>query len=84
MCADSTWLSTNFGVIVCIECSGVHREMGVHVSRIQSLILDHVTTSQLLIARHMSNHSFNEIMEATLHVPKPNLNSSMCVNSVLS
>lgn len=37
--ADATWLSTNFGVIVCIECSGVHREMGVHVSRIQSLLV---------------------------------------------
>ncbi|EFX70312.1 hypothetical protein DAPPUDRAFT_202418 [Daphnia pulex] len=74
---DATWLSTNFGVIICIECSGVHREMGVHVSRIQSLVLDHVPTSQLLIARHMSNHSFNEIMEATLHISKPNLNSTM-------
>ena len=75
--SDATWLSTNFGVIVCIECSGVHRDMGVHVSRIQSLVLDHVPTSQLLIARHMSNHSFNEIMEATLHVAKPNASSSM-------
>ncbi|XP_057369503.1 arfGAP with SH3 domain, ANK repeat and PH domain-containing protein-like [Daphnia carinata] len=74
---DATWLSTNFGVIICIECSGVHREMGVHVSRIQSLLLDHVPTSQLLIARHMSNHSFNEIMEATLHISKPNLHSTM-------
>ena len=51
--------------------------MGVHVSRIQSLNLDHVPTSQLLIARHMSNHSFNEMMEATLHVAKPNASSSM-------
>lgn len=44
-----TWLSTNFGILVCIECSGVHREMGVHVSRVQSLDLDHIGTSQLLV-----------------------------------
>jgi len=63
---DATWLSTNFGVIVCIECSGIHRDLGVHISRIQSLTLDKIGTSQLLLARVMSNHSFNDIMEATL------------------
>ncbi|XP_014679477.1 PREDICTED: arf-GAP with SH3 domain, ANK repeat and PH domain-containing protein 2-like isoform X2 [Priapulus caudatus] len=69
-----TWLSTNFGILVCIECSGVHREMGVHVSRVQSLDLDHVGTSQLLLARYVGNAMFNEIMEASLpelHKPKP-------------
>ncbi|XP_026319589.1 arfGAP with SH3 domain, ANK repeat and PH domain-containing protein isoform X2 [Hyposmocoma kahamanoa] len=63
---DPTWLSTNFGIIVCIECSGSHRELGVHISRIQSLTLDRLSTSQLLIARHMGNQMFNEIMENTL------------------
>lgn len=63
---DPTWLSTNFGIIVCIECSGSHRELGVHISRIQSLTLDRLSTSQLLIARHMGNHMFNEIMENAL------------------
>ncbi|XP_032527803.1 arfGAP with SH3 domain, ANK repeat and PH domain-containing protein isoform X1 [Danaus plexippus] len=63
---DPTWLSTNFGVIVCIECSGSHRELGVHISRIQSLTLDRLSTSQLLIARNMGNQTFNEVMENTL------------------
>merc|ERR1719150_2501857 len=62
---DVTWLSTNFGVIVCIECSGIHREMGVHISKIQSLTLDRIGTSQLLVSRTMSNERFNKIMEAT-------------------
>ena len=75
---DPTWLSTNFGVLVCIECSGIHRDLGVHISRIQSLTLDNIGTSQLLLARVMSNHSFNDIMEATL-LPslKPTAASSM-------
>lgn len=63
---DPTWLSTNFGIIVCIECSGSHRELGVHISRIQSLTLDRLSTSQLLLARNMGNQIFNEIMENTL------------------
>ncbi|XP_043203822.1 arfGAP with SH3 domain, ANK repeat and PH domain-containing protein-like [Amphibalanus amphitrite] len=67
---DVTWLSTNFGILVCIECSGIHRDLGVHISRIQSLTLDHVGTSQLLLARVMSNNGFNDVMEARLDPAK--------------
>ncbi|XP_017775040.1 PREDICTED: arf-GAP with SH3 domain, ANK repeat and PH domain-containing protein 2 isoform X2 [Nicrophorus vespilloides] len=75
---DATWLSTNFGIIVCIECSGIHRDLGVHISRIQSLTLDNLGTSQLLLARHMTNQSFNDIMEAKLPFGnKPTPSSSM-------
>lgn len=73
---DATWLSTNFGVIVCIECSGIHREMGVHISKIQSLTLDNIGTSQLLVARVMTNDGFNKIMEARA-TSKPNPSSTM-------
>ena len=69
-------MSTNFGIIVCIECSGIHREMGVHITKIQSLTLDNIGTSQLLVARVMSNDGFNKIMEATA-TAKPSPNSSM-------
>lgn len=79
--SDATWLSTNFGIIVCIECSGIHRDLGVHISRIQSLTLDNVGTAQLLLARHMTNQAFNEVMEATLrHNLKPSPTSTMWAN----
>ncbi|XP_036191295.1 arf-GAP with SH3 domain, ANK repeat and PH domain-containing protein 2 isoform X9 [Myotis myotis] len=45
---DPTWLSTNLGILTCIECSGIHRELGVHYSRMQSLTLDVLGTSELL------------------------------------
>lgn len=61
-----TWLSTNLGILVCIECSGIHRDLGVHISRIQSLTLDNLNTSQLLIAHNMGNDFFNEIYESKL------------------
>ena len=64
------------GIIVCIECSGIHREMGVHISKIQSLTLDNIGTSQLLVARYMTNENFNKIMEAKA-TTKPTPKSTM-------
>ncbi|KAG8515499.1 Arf-GAP with SH3 domain, ANK repeat and PH domain-containing protein 1, partial [Galemys pyrenaicus] len=69
--SEPTWLSTNLGILTCIECSGIHREMGVHVSRIQSLELDKLGTSELLLAKNVGNNSFNDIMEANLPSPSP-------------
>uniref|UniRef100_A0A7N6ABU4 ArfGAP with SH3 domain, ankyrin repeat and PH domain 1a n=1 Tax=Anabas testudineus TaxID=64144 RepID=A0A7N6ABU4_ANATE len=79
--ADPHWLSTNLGILTCIECSGNHRDMGVHVSRIQSLELDKLGTSELLLARNVGNCSFNKIMEACLSCPslKPTASSDMTV-----
>ena len=39
----------NLGVLVCLECCGMHRDMGVHISRMQSIVIDHLGTSQLLV-----------------------------------
>ncbi|XP_041360699.1 arf-GAP with SH3 domain, ANK repeat and PH domain-containing protein 2-like [Gigantopelta aegis] len=72
--SDPEWLSTNLGVLICLECCGIHRQLGVHVSRTQSLVIDDLGTSQLLLARVVGNSNFNDIMEATLDTnakPKP-------------
>nr|XP_043623211.1 ADP-ribosylation factor GTPase-activating protein AGD3 [Erigeron canadensis] len=38
--SDPDWACLNLGVLVCIECSGVHRNLGVHISKVRSLTLD--------------------------------------------
>uniref|UniRef100_A0A9J8D3N0 ArfGAP with SH3 domain, ankyrin repeat and PH domain 1 n=1 Tax=Cyprinus carpio carpio TaxID=630221 RepID=A0A9J8D3N0_CYPCA len=80
---DPKWLSTNLGILTCIECSGIHREMGVHISRIQSIELDKLGTSELLLAKNVGNSSFNEIMEGNLPLCMANvkINDHIFINA---
>lgn len=32
--SDPDWASLNLGILVCIECSGIHRNLGVHISKV--------------------------------------------------
>lgn len=40
MTTDPDWTSINLGVLLCIECSGIHRSLGVHISKVRSFSLD--------------------------------------------
>lgn len=31
---EPDWASLNLGILMCIECSGVHRNLGVHISKV--------------------------------------------------
>ena len=37
---DPDWASLNLGALMCIDCSGLHRNLGAHISRVRSLTLD--------------------------------------------
>lgn len=37
---DPKWVSVNLGITLCIECSGVHRNLGTSISKVRSLELD--------------------------------------------
>ncbi|KAG2385496.1 hypothetical protein C9374_003311 [Naegleria lovaniensis] len=40
LATETAWASTNLGVFICINCSGVHRSLGTHVSKVKSVELD--------------------------------------------
>ena len=41
------WASWNLGVFLCIRCAGIHRNLGVHISRVKSVNLDSWTPEQI-------------------------------------
>lgn len=66
VCADCKsrapqWASTNHGVFVCTQCAGIHRKMGVHVSKVKSLTLDNWTKEQVDRMKEMGNLRSNQL-----------------------
>jgi stromal membrane-associated protein len=69
---DPRWASWNLGVFVCIRCSGIHRGMGTHISRVKSVDLDSWTDEQMQSILRWGNARANKYWEAKLaqgHVP---------------
>ncbi|KAF5450000.1 hypothetical protein F2P56_030388 [Juglans regia] len=65
---EPDWASLNLGVLLCIECSGVHRNLGVHISKVRSLTLDvRVWEPTVLdLFRNLGNSFCNSIWEELL------------------
>eukprot|EP00808_Paulinella_micropora_P029697 g67338.t1 len=61
---DPDWACINLGTMICIACSGVHRSMGVHVSKVRSLTLDSWDAELLQFMLCVGNEKVNAIMEA--------------------
>ncbi|XP_057677089.1 arf-GAP with GTPase, ANK repeat and PH domain-containing protein 1-like isoform X2 [Corythoichthys intestinalis] len=74
---NPTWASLNLGALICIECSGIHRNLGTHLSRVRSLDLDDWPGELTRVLAAIGNHTANGVWEArTLGRPKPAPNAS--------
>jgi len=60
---DPRWASINLGIMVCIECSGIHRSLGVQISQVRSLDLDRWTLETVQFMQTMGNKRANQIWE---------------------
>eukprot|EP01119_Soliformovum_irregulare_P007874 TRINITY_DN2044_c0_g1_i4.p1 TRINITY_DN2044_c0_g1~~TRINITY_DN2044_c0_g1_i4.p1 ORF type:complete len:915 (-),score=256.98 TRINITY_DN2044_c0_g1_i4:1531-4275(-) len=61
--ADPKWASINLGIFVCIECSGIHRSLGVHLSKVRSVDLDVWEADTVEFMESMGNKKSREIWE---------------------
>uniref|UniRef100_A0A8P0SWW1 Arf-GAP with coiled-coil, ANK repeat and PH domain-containing protein n=2 Tax=Canis lupus familiaris TaxID=9615 RepID=A0A8P0SWW1_CANLF len=66
---DPRWASINLGVLLCIECSGIHRSLGVHCSKVRSLTLDSWEPELLKLMCELGNSTMNQIYEAQCEGP---------------
>ncbi|CEP10078.1 hypothetical protein [Parasitella parasitica] len=63
---DPEWACTNLGIIVCIECSGIHRSLGVHVSKVRSIVLDKWEPDAIEVMLRLGNTVGNSIYESAV------------------
>ncbi|XP_011481239.1 arf-GAP with GTPase, ANK repeat and PH domain-containing protein 1 isoform X2 [Oryzias latipes] len=68
-CADCDtqnpdWASLNLGALICIECSGIHRNLGTHLSRVRSLDLDDWPLELIKVMSAIGNEVANSVWEA--------------------
>lgn len=77
--SDPRWASINFGILLCIECSGIHRSLGVHCSKVRSLTLDSWEPELIKLMCELGNTVINHIYEGACEergLKKPGPNSS--------
>ncbi|XP_056392359.1 arf-GAP with GTPase, ANK repeat and PH domain-containing protein 1 isoform X6 [Hyla sarda] len=59
------WASLNLGALMCIECSGIHRNLGTHLSRVRSLDLDDWPPELIKVMSAIGNELANSVWEGS-------------------
>jgi hypothetical protein len=50
---DTDWGSISHGTLICLDCAGKHRSLGVHVSFVRSIRMDSWSREQVMVLLHL-------------------------------
>lgn len=64
--ADTTWCVLDYGVLICMQCAGAHRGLGVHISQVRSTNLDTFTKEELEWIESQGNAKSATLYEGAL------------------
>ncbi|XP_071050195.1 ARF GTPase-activating protein Git isoform X2 [Onthophagus taurus] len=63
---DPTWASVNRGILLCVECCCIHRNLGRHISQVKSLHQSTWNGNLLTMVQTLNNSGVNNMWEHTL------------------